>query len=62
MEFTPPIALRPPEMIRRLASAELAEVLGRLGHRVCEEFELDPAQGLACSSSVPGPERVCCVT
>jgi len=49
MEFTALITLRSPEMILRLSRAKLPEVLGCLGNDICEEFELDSAQGLSCS-------------
>ena len=47
MEFTPFIPLWSPQMILCLACAKLAEVLGRFGHYISEEFELDAAQWLA---------------
>lgn len=43
MEFTPLVPLWPAEMVLRLARTELAEVLGRAGHDVSEELELDSA-------------------
>lgn len=39
------VTLWPAEMILGLARAELAEVLGRLGHDVGEELHLDAAEG-----------------
>ncbi len=49
MEFTPFVAQRLPARTFVLASAELAEVFGRLGHSVGEEVDLYPAEWLACS-------------
>lgn len=44
MKFASLIPLRLPPPILRLPSAELTEVLGRLGHDICEEFEFDAAE------------------
>ena len=42
------VALRPALRALGLARAELAEVLGRLGGDVGEEFDFDAAEGLPC--------------
>jgi len=47
MKLAPLITLRSPEMVLCLSGAELTEVLGSLGHDVCEELELDSAEGFA---------------
>jgi hypothetical protein len=52
VEFTPFISLGPPEVVLRLAGAELAEILGGLGDDIGEELELDSAQGFTWSVSV----------
>jgi hypothetical protein len=52
VELAPLVALRPPEMVLRLARAELAEVLGGLGDYIGEELELDAAERFSCEMEV----------
>lgn len=52
MELGPLVALRLPLRIPRLAGAELAEVLRRLGDGVLEELERHAAERRACQPSV----------
>jgi len=47
VELGPLVPLRAAEVVLGLARAELAEVLGRLGHHVLEELKRDAAEGLA---------------
>lgn len=49
VEFASLVALCAPIGGFMLAGAELAEILGRLGDRVGEEVEFDPAQWFSCS-------------
>ena len=46
------VALRPAQVVLRLAGAELAEVLGGAGHLVGVEQHFDAAEGLAAQGDV----------
>ena len=50
------VALGPAKGILGLAGAELAEVFGRFGDEVGEEFHLYGAEGLTCVGSAKGIE------
>lgn len=52
VELATLIPLRPAEVVLGLARAELAEVLGGLGHYIGKELELDAAQRLPWWMSV----------
>lgn len=54
------VALRSALGVFRLAGAELAEVFGRLGGDVCEEFHLDAAERFSCGSGFF--RRSCCAS
>lgn len=54
MEFTPFIPLRSTLSVFGLARAELTEVFGRFGGRICEEFHFDAAKGFACGGGEGG--------
>lgn len=45
MELGALVALRAAEIVLALARAELAEVLGSLGHNILEELEGDATEG-----------------
>ena len=52
VEATVLVALRPAQVVFRLARAELAEVLGGAGHLVGVEQHFDAAEGLAAEGDV----------
>ena len=54
------VALRPAQVVFRLARAELAEVLGGAGHFVGVEQHFDAAQGLAAEGDVEEDGGVFC--